>query len=178
MKDINLLPSFIEKKDDELKWIRTVFIVLLVLSLGTNFSIAYYLDESISEKDNAISKVNAKIEELVVVEDLEVEINIQSLAFRSTMEVVNQFERDSIINYRLLQEISRTLPEDVFLLEYSVSEEKSIDLEGISKSEKDAIYLLSKLKTLNSVKLVKFNSMSKSRDKKSYYTFSITVDLN
>ncbi|WP_430882690.1 PilN domain-containing protein [Fusibacter sp. JL216-2] len=178
MKDINLLPSIIEKSDDTFKLIKIVFSILLGFSLSVTGVITLYIENETEKMNENIGFMQNEILKYKKVEDLEKNVNDQSQKLRFTFEQISNFEKQSIINHQLLIDISSTLPENTFLKSYSVSDDSSLSLSGVCADEKDAVYLVHQLKTLDHVESVKFKSLNRNHGKKSSFNFTVSLDLN
>lgn len=178
MKDINLLPSFINKKNDSFKVIKIIVSILVVMSILSTVVLVLIIDIELEKMEERKAEIQREIDQLRVVETLEVELNTKKVEFEKVLAMIERFEEKTILNYKLLQDITKSLPKDAFLLDYEVTESKKIMLNGACKSEKDAVYFVYALKELPLVKQVEIKSIVKIGDKSESYNFFMEIEID
>lgn len=178
MKDINLLPSFINKKNDGFKAIKIIVGILLIMSILVTAASVFFIEQELAKMDETKAEIQREIDELRVVETLEAELNTKKSEFEKVLAVIERFEEKTILNYKLLQDITKSLPKDAFLLDYEVTQSKKMVLNGASKSQKDAVYFVCALKELPLVKQVEIKSIVKIGEKSESYNFFMEIEID
>ncbi|WP_432665235.1 PilN domain-containing protein [Wukongibacter baidiensis] len=171
MKDFNFFSSFIEtKKTSQYKYaIYGVILALIVVGLGS-FNYINFLKAKELEKDamNLKEYLNSQevTEKLKEVEKKKKDIAIMEKYYTTLEEININIDSIDVVKSGLMEEISATIPKDLFIRNMILSYE-GMQLQGISKKRlpiAEFEHNLKKLDIFNKVHVTSINQESEDSD--------------
>lgn len=181
MKDINLYSKKKEKKQlntNRVTLLISIVIVIAVITVGS----FVYLNVLISDCNEKIEVTDEKIESFSKITETKKSINQYNEKIERISKVMESLSNKSLINTSLLQKISKLMPEDMFLLSYSVLKNNELKFIGKSKDKNSIAYFIKKLEELKMFKKIKINTIQNDTENQSEvdvnYKFDIEVITN
>ncbi|AFQ43006.1 PilN domain-containing protein [Desulfosporosinus meridiei] len=147
MKDINLIAKSLQQKREHQnsgmgqKLLFSILIVLLVGALG--YGVLAFLKARLVTKEEAIAQ---KIKEAAPIVELKKNILVKEQKITQLSEVIDMANAQSILNTKILDGISKVLPEDVFIVNYAVSQAGELNIIGKARDMDSIAYFVHELK--------------------------------
>ena len=147
MKDINLISKFQQQKKERQnsgigQQLRIVFLVVLVLA-GIGYGILAFLQVRLGTKEVAIEQ---KIKAASPIVALKKDIQIKQDKINQLSGIADLVEAQSTLNTRILDHISSVMPENIFMVNYTLDQTGTLNIMGKSKDMDSIAYFISKLK--------------------------------
>ena len=182
MKDINLLSLNDQKKEREYMAIGKLLVIVLVVVLLVSF-IVY---GTLSLMQWRLAKDEVSIEQRIKaassILSVKKDIQVKQDKANQLAAIINTMETNSTINTRITDGIAGTMPDNIFLLNYSVDKSGNINLMGKSKDMDSIAYFVSKLKGVGLFSDVYLSNISSNNSDSSSsgsadYSFTALVKL-
>lgn len=161
MKDINLY--FVNKKERKKKGFFSEKIIILAGLLGMVVlgGAYYFLNQEIEAKNSEVSAIQTQINGFSQVRKVKESISTYEKKIKTMSNVIQSITSKSVINTVLFQKMSKLMPEDIFLENYSVSNAGELKIQGKSKNNDSIAYFLQKLDESKMFSEVKIQSIKK-----------------
>lgn len=185
MKDINLISKTQQQKRERQnagmsqKLGIAILAVLLLGSLG--YGILVFLKARLVTKEEAIEQ---KIKEAAPVVELKKNIQTKQEKINKLSGMVDLVNAQSTINTKILDGISNVMSEDVFIVNYAVSQAGELNVMGKAKDMDSIAYFIYKLKGIGLFSDVYLSNVSNTVSKSSTnpselseYNFSLLLTL-
>lgn len=147
MKDINLLSqSHQQKRERQNSGMgqKLGIAILVVLTLGgLGYGILAFLQARLASEERAIEQ---KIKEATPIVELKKDIQVKQEKINQLSEMVDLVMAQSMINTRIFEGISRVMPENVFIVNYALSQSADLSIIGKAKDRDSIAYFIHELK--------------------------------
>lgn len=149
MKDINLISkSTQQKRERQNSGVshKLGIAILAVLILGMlGYGTLAFLQARLTTQEMALQQ---KIKESAPIVALKKDIQIKQDKINKLSEVANLVEAQSTFNTRLFEGISKVMPENIFIVNYAVSQNGELNIIGKAKDRDSIAYFIHKLKEI------------------------------
>ena len=147
MKDINLISQFQQqKKDPQISVLsrRLGIACLIVLAISLlSYGVLAFLQFRLGTKETLMQKT---IKEAIPIVTLKNNIRDKQNSINQLSKIVDLVTARSIIDTKILDGIAKVMPDNVFLVNYSVDQSGNLNIMGKSKDMDSIAYFISKLK--------------------------------
>jgi type IV pilus assembly protein PilM len=180
-KDINLIPKLKELRAAGLKRIKLTRVLAVVAGMALLATGAYtYLNYAADKARTEEMLVQAQIIKFSVINQTKTELRERQDQLAGIKGVLESFEAGLISNTELFDSIGKSMPDSIFSVKYSITEDGAINMNGITKDRPglaDFVYSLKQLDCVDSVVLSEID-MRAGEDKKPIdYSFTLTIKL-
>lgn len=180
-RDINLIPRLKELRAAGLKRIKLTRVLAVAVGIALLATGAYtYLNYVTDKARTEDMLVQAEIIKYSVINQTKTELKDRQNQLAGIDKVLESFEAGLISNTKLFDSIGKVMPDSVFSVTYSITDDGVINMNGIAKDRPalaDFLYSLKQLDRVDSVRLSGID-MRAGEDKKPIdYNFTMTIKL-
>lgn len=181
MKDINFIYKK-KVKDNQLK-VKRLIIFMLIFSIAI-ISSFYCLTIKVKQIKGECVSIKGNLNKFDEVILIKKSIDGYNQKVNYMTKVLDSVSETSIINTKILREVSSVMPSAVYLSNYAVSDRGEINLMGQSKDNDSIAYYVHELKNISMFSEVSLRSVTKIEDNNydekksiSQYHFNVFVKI-
>jgi len=180
-KDINLMPKLKEMIEAGMKRIRMTRIAAILLIVALAGIAAFTALQLIKlGLDSEITEIKADIITYSVVNEIKDELASKQSMMNNINSKLAEYDQNTVKNTEILDIISKSMPDDVFIKSYSISEEGLVSISGVSKDRLKLVDFLYTLRQNAKIESAVISNITARQDNEGDvidYTFGMNIGI-